>query len=371
MKTKLLFISIFIFSFLISKSQITITRSDLPCPVANCGLDSVLFTSVPPGVNSVDVNLTGANSIWNVIPLKNGTTAFQKFYPVNMTPIDFQLAFFGSDYAQPLLGNQTLAGLPVTDAYEFYNYAGNDSRLEIKGFAAHMSLQGIPFPLLGVYNGADVLYRFPLNFGDTDSSNSSYSVSVPPTTPFATIKRKQKRVNLVDGWGSMTTPAGTFDVLRVRSEITRVDSVVTQLMPIGVPSNIIEYKWLGVTKKVPVLQVTGNVVANNYTPTTITFWGEDPLSVYTAQSDKNQILVYPNPVIDDVKIQFFLAQTSKVDMIIYDVLGKQVGHFHFINLSMGNHQEVLPTGQLPNGTYFIHYKMNDTHNTYSKFVIQK
>lgn len=201
------------------QAQISITRADMPCPAANCGLDSVLFTTVPPVQNTIDINTTGASSIWNILPLQNGTTSYQKFYPVNMTPIDFQLAFLGSDYAQPLLGNQNLVGLPVSDAYEFYNYAANSSRLEIKGFAAHMALQGIPFPLLGVYSSPDVLYRFPLNFGDTDSSTSSYSVSVPPTTPFATIKRQQKRVNLVDGWGSLTTPAGNFDVLRVKSDI--------------------------------------------------------------------------------------------------------------------------------------------------------
>lgn len=353
MKTHFILMLVLSAIALTTKGQITITRADMPCPAPGCGADSVLYTTVPIVQNSIDVSTTGANTMWNVLPLQNGTAAYQSFYPLSQTPFEFQLIFFGSDYAQPLLGNQNVAGLPLSDAYEYYNYAGNNSRLEIKGLGAHITLQGNTLPLPAIYSSPDVLYRFPLNYGDTDSSDSGYSVDVPPGAPIATVKRAQKRVNYVDGWGSMTTPAGTFDVLRVRSEITRIDSIITPIFPIGVPSNIIEYKWIGNTKKIPVLQVTGNMVAANYTPTAITFWGVDPLGMSDNFTIDNGISIFPNPVTDHSTVRFSLSKQSDILIELFSITGSRVATFNFSKMPAGDHKEMLPMHLLQSGAYFL------------------
>lgn len=354
MKYKILLLCAISFFSFSAKSQITITRADMPCPIGNnFNGDSVIYTNVPVAQNTIDVNTTGQSSVWNTVPLVNGTQAYQNFLPLNQTPIIFQLVFLGSDYAQPLLGNQNIAGLPLTDAYEYYNYAGNDTRLEIKGFGANINLQGTTLPLPGIYTSPDVLYRFPMQYGNSDSSSSGYSVAVPPGgSPIATIKRTQTRVNNVDGWGSITTPAGTFDVLRVKSEINRVDSVIT-IFPLGVPSNIIEYKWIGNSKKIPVMQVTGNVIANNYTPTAITFWGFDPLSYHDNIVLNADINIYPNPSVQKATIQFSLQTNSDVMIEIYSINGRRIAHFHYSNLQSGLNKEILPMHLLNSGTYFV------------------
>ena len=344
-----------------AQTPITLSRIDFPCPsAATCGLpDSVLFTNVPLSGNSVNTATSGANSTWNMAALTNGTVAYQNFFPMSGTPLIFQLVFLSCDYAQPLLGNNAIGNLPITDAYEYYNYAGtNSSRLEIKGFGAYVTIPGqtTALPLPAIYNSADVIYQFPITFGNTDSSLSGYSVSIPlgATIGNITIKRNQKRVNEVDGWGSITTPAGTFDVLRVKASIDRIDSIITGIFPIGFPSKPIEYKWLGKGKKIPVLQVNGTMNGSTFAPSAITYWGQMPFPAALPEiSSTADMTIFPNPSSDNATIRYTLTASSDIDMYISDAEGKLVGQFHFKNQSAGTHNEILPVAALAQGAYTI------------------
>lgn len=136
----------------------------------------------------------------------------------------------------------------------------------------------------------------------------------------------------------------------------------------GTPSHIIEYKWLGAGLKIPALQVTGNEIANNYTQSLITFWGEDPLSVFSSQTLKvNNLLIYPNPTSNNAQIQFQTKKNGQLNVEIYDIYGKRVAHFHFLNSNSGNYNETLPTGKLSAGSYFIKCSVEDDI-TYSTFL---
>ncbi len=344
-----------------AQTPITLSRVDFPCPsAATCGLpDSVLFTNVPIAGNSVNTTPTGANSNWNMVPLTNGAVAYQNFFPMSGTPLIFQLVFLSCDYAQPLLGNNVVGNLPITDAYEYYNYAGTgNSRLEIKGFGAYVTIPGqtTALPLPALYSSADVIYQFPITYGNTDSSVSGYSVNIPlgGTLGNITIKRNQKRVNEVDGWGQITTPAGTFDVLRVKSSIDRVDSLITGIFPAGFPSKPVEYKWLGKGKKIPVFQVNGTLNGSTFTPTAITYWGQSPFPAGIHEiSSNSDMTIFPNPSSENTTIQYTLAASSDMDMYISDAEGKIVAQFHFRNQSAGTHNEILPVSTLAQGAYTI------------------
>lgn len=345
-----------------AQTPITLNRSDFPCPsAASCGLpDSVMYTNVPLAGNSIDVTSTGASQTWSMVPLTAGTTTYQNFYPMSATPLVFQLVFLSCDYAQPLLGNTAVGALPVTDAYEYYNYAGTgSSRLEIKGFGAYVTIPGTttPVPLPAIYTSPDVVYQFPITFGNTDSSVSGYEVTIPlgGIIGDVTFKRNQKRVNEVDGWGSIMTPAGSFDVLRVKSSIDRVDSLITVLAPIGFPSKPIEHKWLGKTKRIPVFQANGTDLAGTFTPNLITFWGQAATGLQTSK-ESSDAFMYPNPTNDNSTLQYTLQNTSDVDILIIDMQGKTVGQFHFKQQMAGVHSEVLPLSALNSGTYLIQCK---------------
>lgn len=341
-----------------AQTPIILTRADFPRPTSSSVLpDSVLYTNVPIAGNTVDIITTGASTNWNTLPLMNGAKLYQSFLPMSSTPLVFQLAFLTCDFAQPLLGNAGLVGnLPISDAYEYYNYASADSRLEIKGFGANVTIPGQPIalPLPAIYTSPDVIYKFPLAFGNNDSSLSGYSVTIPLGAPIGDIefKRKQKRVNEADGWGSITTPAGTFDVLRVKSSIDRIDSIITVIAPLGFPSKLVEIKWLGSTKKIPVFQVNGNDLGGNVTPSSITFWGQEPNGILE-KSNISSIHIFPNPAEFQASIEYSLVSSAKVSILLNNMKGETLAQFHFANQSAGLHRELLPLQGLTAGIYQI------------------
>ncbi len=342
-------------------AQITLTRADFPRPSANSILpDSVLYSNVNGGTPTSH-NLPGMNMIWNESTL-TGTPRYQQFLSMSATPLIFQLLFLSCDYAQPLLNGGNVAGNTLTDAYEYYDYASSDSRLQVKGFGGNIFIPGqaIAIPLPALYSSPDIIYKFPMLYGNKDSSVSGFDVTLPLGGIIGDIqlKRNQKRVNEVDGWGRLTIPSGgTYDVLRHVSKIDRIDSFITGFFPIGIPTKPIEYKWLGQGMKVPVLQINGNQNGNNVTITNTTYWGGYPVGLNTGFNSTNATL-YPNPANNQCAIEFSLNHSSDVDIYIYSINGTLMGEFHFANMKAGKCNELLPLNSLASGSYQVVCKTN-------------
>ncbi len=139
--------------------------------------------------------------------------------------------------------------LPIVNPYTF-NYR-SPSVYKTVGFGA--DLAGIPVPI--IFTQPDVIYNLPLNYTDAGSSFSSWNVSLPTLAYYG---YQQTRDNLVDGWGAITTPGGTFDVLRVKTTIMGKDTIHVDTLGIGFAINrpiAHEYKWLAQGLRVPVLQI--------------------------------------------------------------------------------------------------------------------
>ncbi len=342
-------------------AQITLTRADFPKPTATSPMpDSVLMTTVTaPTTTAQTVN--GANQTWNESSL-SGIESYQKFVAPLSTPPLLAIQFLTSDFALNLTGGFG-GGFSVTEGYEYYNYNATNTRLEIKGtgFSITPPTSPIGIPISAVYDNADVIYRFPVTYGDADSSVSNYTtnINIPISgtiTINADIIRHQKRVNHVDAWGSMTTPAGTFNVLRVASNLTRVDSVVSTFITQGFPSNTTEYKWLANGKKIPILQINEN--NNTATVTNATFWGAAPAPASTnnVALTKNSVSLFPNPTIENTTIQYEVINETPVDIFITTMDGKTVAEFHFANKQKGVHKEYVPVQNLPKGLYQVSCK---------------
>lgn len=106
------------------------------------------------------------------------------------------------------------------------------------------------------YSQPERLYKFPLTENSTpDSTTSTITVQYPDVAYFNLLR---KRVNSVDGSGTLMTPFGTFNTLRVKSVIYERDSLYLDSLSLGVPviRNIIEYQWLSPDFPVPVLTIT-------------------------------------------------------------------------------------------------------------------
>ncbi len=247
----------------IVNAQITITSAEMPVP------GYLPRFTIPDSISTlgIDFTTTGANATWDYTYLQPNVQRVDTFISV---PIQYQLSFTGATVARPLpVGGPGGGGMPggvtIQSGYEFFRKS--NSKYERMGYGGTVS--GSPFPLSLVNNPKDIVYNFPLNFGDQDTS---YSTAILDVSGFVYIEQHQTRINHVDGWGSIATPYKQFQALRVRTEITGFDSIVYSGFNIAQPRNpSVNYKWLANGEKVPVMQINTSEFFGSETPQSIVY----------------------------------------------------------------------------------------------------
>lgn len=345
-----------------TNAQITITNSDMPS-----GGDTNRFSLAAP-TTAVDLTLTGPNYTWDFSGLQSTSQDIDTFLSVTSTPLVYLLVFgFNSNLASRGIDLAAVQALPVSDVYNFYNKSANNFKQ--KGFGATIS--GITTPIS--YINDDVIYDFPVNFGNQDSSDSNYSLIIPG---LASAIGSQHRVNVVDGWGSITTPYGTFNALRVVSTLTGEDSVYLDTLGFGFSAArplTREYKWLANGMDIPVLQINTSDLLGNEVISSIKY--PDSLRVAVGLdapvSLLNTVGVYPNPGSGSSVNAFFnLTKSTAVQLNIISVDGRLL-NTRTIDLPSGQQTiSVRPAGlQLNAGVYFVNFVVGDESRTV-RMVVQ-
>lgn len=335
--------------------QITVDQSDMP------SAGDTIRKSIGLDIDLTDPEDTGEDYLWDYSQLIPAVQVVDTFVTVTQTPF-FYWPFFllSANLASPLIQDSPFPQLPLTDVYGFFNKTG--SKYEDVGFAA--TLFGIPLPFK--YDDNDVLYKFPMNYGDVDSSESGYEFGIPDV---AYIKVEKKRINTVDGWGTLLTPYGSFEVLRVKSEVTEYDSIYLDTLGIGVPvtREFIEYKWVGKGHGLPLLLVTDNllgfVVEYIDSVRTITVGGEEDYPLVNTEAS-----VFPNPTNKIINIKFEGSPGGEAVIRLYEMKGKCL----FESKIFGTSRVTVDLEQLnlKPGQYLIKIDHNGKIIT-KKFVYQK
>lgn len=309
-KTSLIVI-IFVLNLAYSIGQITISQSDMPSQ------GDTIRTSAGINLDFSAVEATGEDFIWDFSQLLSVNQTVDSFVSVLETPI-FYWPFFllSANLASPALGDLPIPNLPLSDVFSFYNNTNNS--FQDVGFAA--TLSGIPLPFK--YDSPDILYKFPMQYGNADSSESGYEFGI---SEIGYILMNRNRVNYVDGWGTLITPFGTFQVLRQRSEVTEYDSIYIDSLNFGLPlnRNYIEYIWLGKGTKIPLLQITselGGLVAvyidSLYSETVGIQEQKKLISDY--------LTIIPNPVSSIFTAYFELEKPERLKIFLFDMKGERV-----------------------------------------------
>lgn len=239
-----------------ASAQIAIGPGDMPSPG-----DTVRFRNSSTTADMAD---TGPGHVWDFSALVPGTQGADTVVTVGSTPFLYQFFFNNAlmypdnkaDMAMrgPAMGVQ---GLTINNVFNYYK--SNSAGYRDVGFGANIN--GIPTSVQRT--PVDWIYRFPLNFGDVDSSASHFEISVPTLGFYG---QDQVRHNEVDGWGTLILPTDTFQVLRIKSRLQRRDTVYINQFNTGfaVPEpETIEYKWLAQGMDEPVLQVNSLAGVNN------------------------------------------------------------------------------------------------------------
>jgi hypothetical protein len=294
--------SVFLWSFN-GIGQITITNLDF----ATAGDDVILSTTTDMGI---DYSSTGINHVWDfsgLVPESqigvsyNGMSGVSFLVNVifgSFAASQYQATYFVANNDLPI--DQLGAFLPVnvTDIYQFSKKT-TDSITSI-GYAVSVSGTEVPFKS----DTIETRYKFPLNYGDQYSSRGYSLMDLNPVYN-GVLKQYRTRDSEVDGWGNITTPYGSFDVLRVKHMITEVDSLRIEVfgsdtwIPIPIPNSTI-YEWIADGEKEPILRIGTSTVLGTETVTKIEY--KDNYLALNVDGIEEELttVIFPNPAQNEI-----------------------------------------------------------------------
>jgi hypothetical protein len=328
------FLFVFLSVFAGLHAQVVITSNDMPTPGDTVRRSTTFI------LEGIDYEQAGPDQSWNFSSLALTSQQVDTFISVGETPLLFQ-GFFNNQFIFPdykatvaykLASFTSLPGFTITDSYEFFK--NNSDSYKDVGYG--ITYSGLTIPIQ--YDRIDTVYRFPLAYGNVDSAQSFFELELPDIG-YASIERK--RWNYADGWGTVLTPFGQFQALRVKTVIQEYDSVYIDSLNMGIPleRNIIEYKWLANGFPLPVLQVTveGFIVTASYIDSLKTSYS----GIYDFQGSNVHFSVYPNPSDDFISINYELLEDSEVGISLYSVYGNQLRCFAQSGQQRGLYNRVL------------------------------
>jgi hypothetical protein len=312
-------------------AQVTLTASSFPA--AN---DTVRMSK--SNDFALDYVSTGANFNWDFSSLLATSQYVRQYHPIGFASIlifttygplassPYRASYFNTTQDLPL--DQLSQFLPVTlSDLNQYTKSNNDSITSI-GYSISVNGQGVPFKS----DTIETRYKLPLNFNDQHFSRGYSYIDLNPIIDVK-FKQYRQRHTTVDGWGSLTTPKGTFAVLRIKHEIDEIDSVYQTFFGAGTwfgtpPIARTEYEWFGLNKKEWLLKAVltnGNVTSVEYQ--------QDYLGLDAGIQDLDlNNMVYPNPVIDFLNIE---NSTDLESVVIFDLKGKVIAKYSTLELQQG------------------------------------
>ena len=319
---KLLLIALLQSSF--SFSQITVNSSDFAT-----GGDTVRI-SITSG-NTLDYSTTGPNQNWDfstlvptsqVLDTFHSTSTIPLFAQVvfgNFAPAKYHASYFREATTLPL---SQLTFLPVTINNIFqYTRLTVDSMTSV-GYSMVINSNEIPYKSDTIEKN----YDFPIQYGNTTFSRGYTKIDMNPVYN-GILKQHRVHSSTVDGWGSITTPYGTFNALRIKHEINEIDSISLTVasfpttLPLQNPLRR-EYEWWTNGEKEPILKITTSEVQGIENITNVQYRDiYRGLDAGLNDLATNKIAFFPNPVSEELN---FTNDGSIQKVNIIDLQGNKV-----------------------------------------------
>ena len=317
-----------------------IDRTDMPAPTT--GVDTLRLSVASPVLPAAAPPLSrrGANQTWNYAGLAPLTQRVQTFLPiatVTATSLFYAFTFgaLGGVNRATVAAPQALplpAGLPLTDTYQFFaTSAATAAVQDFRSVGFGGSLGGTAVPVTYANQAQqDIIYRFPLSFASPADSSNSFFATPAAVAPVGYLSQKRKRVNRPDAWGTLITPFGSFQTVRVVTRLVDHDSVALGGTPgqgLDVPLTR-EYKWLAKGIHVPVLTITTRILAGRETINSVEYRDSyhriAPLATRDAATEAG-LAAYPNPSAVGRPLTLTVpASSGPLTVTGTDVVGRQL-----------------------------------------------
>ncbi len=347
-----------------AQQAITITSSDMP----NIN-DTFRYSITDDLLGIISLGDTGPDKEWHFETLGSLSQRVDEFVdPVLGTPLVYNVTFsnfFDMNHFATLAAENNLGQFPqnfvsIEEVYDFYR--------ETSGIFANVGL-GLTingFPLTSVMEPRDIIYEFPLEYGDEDDSYGRFGVEVPQ---FGYYGQKIWRTNTVDAWGELNTRYGTFDALRVTTILNITDTLSIQGFGFDqAQPTAFEIKWLAKNIGAPLVVVKGQIIFGEKIVNTVEYLDsirgvtigtpyepEDTTGNPTDTTgtsgildalNENDLSVHPNPFNEFLTVKMNLLEGAKLDASLFDIQGRQVATIGPRSLPAGVQTWSFNTGQL-------------------------
>lgn len=309
--------------------------------------------------NSYDYSSTGAAYTWDfssLIPTSQlvkdyrslvGAPAFINFVFGTFAPVNYQSNYYIESTAIPVA--QLSSFLPVTIDNIFQFTKISTSAVSSTGFSMVVNGNDLPFKS----DTIEKRFLLPLDYGNSNFSRGYTKVDFNPTFDAIWIQHRT-RTTEVDGYGVLTTPFGVFNTLRVKHDITEIDSLYTILpfvgatwIPLPIPLSH-EYEWWANNEKFPILKFITNIVGGNEVVTGIEYRDVNRNLDAGLSELRMDLFMFPNPVMNELTVNC----SEIIEAIcIFDANGAKVFDKNGINES----QISIDVTKFKTGSYQIQF----------------
>ena len=338
-----------------SSAQIIITTTDMPY----AGLTVITATDSTSGYTPGNPNFSKAQT-WNFGVLNHQKTAHVSFMAPSSTK--YSSVFVGANLADSTIGSI---------GYDFFT--NNSGEFAVEGSEQIVTYSGYYFQVEINLSPVFIQSNLPATIGDTVNGVSRGHDEFGTTGILAFLYDSVKLAtsitysDTVDAFGTMTTPTGTYQVLRQNHHEVDVDSI-TGRSTAGKWSSIKttitkyhQYNWYANGISYILLQMnmdtTSNTVKN-------VIWDSTAPASINELSISGRVSAYPNPCTSQITFQ---APGNDVQFInVYDVAGRKLEQ-----VEMKNGMNTLNTSSYAGGMYL--YTLTDRNGNIldrGKFMVK-
>lgn len=350
------------------KTTVLVLTAMAILPIASFAQPTINSGDVTPTIGSavtgaegtyVDPGSVGANQTWDlsgIVPENVSTTTY-----LAPTGLPGSSNFSSATHA---------VYFPVDVTDEIYGYVDiENNQIEDLGYYA----TGPELDLLYYYPDPKTVLVFPLAFNDSFSDTYQSEMETGDESGSILSVETGTIDALVDGYGTLITPEGTYtDVLRVQyiqtgNTVISVDGIES----FSSENTSTEYQYYKSGYPMPLASVRTNVVTSMGTTVEETQSGAYFIGFSVGLAEKespfNSVQVYPMPATTHIELNLNAKAGANTDFALLSSSGKTVHFWNQQVLNEGSNQLRFELPQLAAGNYLL--QINTPEGMYTKRVV--
>lgn len=226
-----------------------------------------------------------------------------------------------------------------------------------------------------IFSNPRKLLEFPATLGTTWTENY---IVIPLFDPANATVDSTSSVSTVDAWGTITTPLGTFDCLRVRVDETEISLDYDNGVVVATDTTT-EINYLFYTENggyfAEISSLDNETNPNFTTASDITFRMQN-VTVGIEENSNLKLSTFdlaqnfPNPFNPSTQISYSLSKPNFVNLTVFNEIGQEVKVLKNGFQNAGNFNLNFDASKLSSGTYFYKIKVGNQSKTKKMLLIK-